>query len=394
MSTVTWIDELTPGALDVDPYPLYARLRNDAPLSWVPWSDMWFATSWELCAQIASDSDSFVGAATHPTLDRVFGSPNIVTASGDVHRDLRRAVDPPLLPRAVNGYIDEIARPIAHRHLAAIPDHESVDLMATYFEPVSVEALGAVLGLSGVLPDTLRSWFHELNIGISNAERDPAKFVGADAITAEIESVVDPILDELERSPDDSALSHMLHGGTTVATPRARTLVYPTLKVILLGGMQEPGHGAASALLGLLQSGQLQRVVDDQSLVPVAVNEGLRWISPIGVAERMATRDVSIGGVTVAAGETVEIVLASANRDEARFDRPDEFDVDRERVPHMAFGGGEHFCSGHYFSRKLEQIMLDELLAAHPNLRLDPADPPIVRGWVFRAPQRLPATLR
>lgn len=396
MTTVAWLDELTPDALDVDPYPLYARLRRDSPLTWVPWSDMWFATSWAHCAQIAADDEDFVGATTHPTLNRVFGSPNIVTASGEVHRDLRRAVDPPLLPKSVNGYIEAIARPLAKRQLRMIDSTvgDAVDgraeLMAEYFEPVSVEALGAVLGLDGVSPATLRRWFHELNIGISNAERDPARFVGADAITAEIEATVDPILDALERAPDGSALSHMLHEGTDAGVPRHRSLIYPTLKVILLGGMQEPGHGAASALLGLLGAGQLGRVAADPSLVPTAVNEGLRWIAPIGVAERMATRDVTIGNVTVEAGQTVEIVLASANRDELRFARPDSFDIDRPRVPHMAFGGGEHFCSGHYFSRRLEQIMLEELLAAQPRMCLLPEEAPIVRGWVFRAPQSLP----
>jgi cytochrome P450 len=93
----------------------------------------------------------------------------------------------------------------------------------------------------------------------------------------------------------------------------------------------------------------------------------------------------------IEAGDLVEIVMASANRDERRYERPDEFDLDRRRQSHMAFGNGAHLCSGHYFSRQLERIALEELLAGLPGLALDASRPAVVSGWNFRAPKELHA---
>jgi cytochrome P450 len=384
-----WIEDVTPAALDLDPYPWYARMRDEAPVAYVPWAQVHFLTRWEECYRVGTDREAFRGAEHHRTVNRVFGQPNILTSVDPDHRDLRAGVDPHLRPRQVNGYIEDLARPLMHEHLASIRERGAAELMGEVLEPVSVRALGELLGLP-FGPDVLRRWFHGLNVGVSNRGGDPAAFASADAIAAEIEEAVEPLLDELERRPTHSLLSHMLHEGTADGRPRSRDRIYPTLKVILLGGMQEPGHGAGSTLLGLFgRPDQLRRVVADPSLVPAAVTEGLRWLAPIGSVEREALTAVRVGDVDLEPGDIVEVVMASANRDGRRFDRPDEFDLDRPRLAHMAFGNGEHFCSGHYFSRQLERIMVEELLAALPGLRRDPDREPVVRGWNFRAPKVL-----
>lgn len=388
MRTPPWVAGLDPDELDRDPYPTWARMRAEAPVVFAPWAELWFVTRWDDCLAIGTDADGFRGATDHPTLDRVFGAPNVLTAVDPEHRDLREAVDPLLRPRSVKGYIEELARPIVRRHLAALQDHGQAELMGELLEPISVEALGALMGL-GVDADTLRRWFHGLNVGVANVERNPAKFAVSEAVTREIEERLDPLLERLAAEPDDSMLSHMLHGGRA-GHPRSAAAIYPSLKVILLGGMQEPGHAAGSTLLGLFtRLDQLARVTADPALIPTAVTEGLRWIAPIGAVERQATRDVTVAGQEIAAGDIVEIVLASANRDERRFERPDEYDIDRPRQSHMAFGNGEHFCSGHFFSRQLERIALEELLATLPGLRQDPEHEAVVRGWAFRAPKEL-----
>jgi len=379
-------DGITLAQLEVDPYPAYARLRREAPVCWVPAANVWFVTRWDDCVEVGRDIERFRGARTQPTLDRVFGTPNVRTAAGEVHAELRRAIDPQLRPRAVREYIEELARPLAQECLAAMRAAGRAEVMSSYFEPVSVRALGDVLGLREIDALTLRRWFHGLNDGISNYGRDPDRFAAADRVTAEIEKAVDPILERLRREPDESILGQM------TATPRE--LILPSLKVILLGGMQEPGHAAGTTLLGLLsRPDQLVRVVADAALVPDAINEGLRWIAPIGAVGRETTRETRVGGVDLPAGTTAHMILASANRDEARFEDPDTFDLDRRRVAggHMSFGHGEHFCSGHFFARQLERIMLEELLTL-PGLALDPDVEPLVRGWAFRAPKRLGVT--
>ncbi|MFC7765913.1 cytochrome P450 [Leucobacter soli] len=156
----------------------------------------------------------------------------------------------------------------------------------------------------------------------------------------------------------------------------------PSLKVILLGGMQEPGHAAGSTLMGLFgEPEQWQKLVDDpDEYIPLAVHEGMRWIAPIGAVERMATRDVELYGQKIPAGSMVEVVLGSANRDASRFDEPDRFDMERTGRVNQAFGNGEHFCAGHFFARQVQRIMFEELVPALPGSAPTPTRPPRSRA--------------
>lgn len=393
MTTQEFIDGITLEQLERDPYPVYERLRAEAPVAWIPAADVWFVTSFDHCAALGGGEHGFAGAQNHPTLQRVFGSPNVLTAEGEVHEDLRAGIDPVLQPLSVNAVIDDLARPIARSYLRRMAERGCGELMADYFEPVSVDALRSVMGLDRLVDsDTLRRWFRDLNTGVSNFGLDPEMFAVADRASEEIEEVLRPRLAELARHPDHSMLSHMLWAGREGGEPRPPEMILPSLKVILLGGMQEPGHAAGSTLLGLFgEPEQWRRLRDDPAeYIPLAVHEGLRWIAPIGAVERTATRDVEIAGQRIPAGSIVQIVLGSANRDETRYDRPERFDMDRSSRVNQAFGNGAHFCAGHFFARQLQHIMFEELLPALPGLRPDPDEEPVVTGWVFRAPKRLP----
>jgi ferredoxin-NADP reductase len=265
--------------------------------------------------------------------------------------------------------------------------------MEDYFEPVSVEALRRVMGLDELVDaDTLRRWFAGLNLGIANFGLDANSFAVADAVSREIERTIEPLVAELGAHPDDSMISHMLWAGVQDGKPRSAAAIMPSLKVILLGGMQEPGHAAGSTLHGLFSRPEQLALVaaDPIAWAPLAVNEGLRWIAPIGAIERQATMDVEVGGVRLPAGAMVEVMIASANRDESHFDDPDVFDLERSTRTHQSFGAGDHFCAGHFFARQVERIMLEELFPALPGLRPDENAEPTITGWFFRAPKTLP----
>jgi cytochrome P450 len=161
---------------------------------------------------------------------------------------------------------------------------------------------------------------------------------------------------------------------------------------MIVGGFQEPAHGAANALLGLLgRPEQAARVAAAPGeWAARAVQEGLRWIAPFNMTEKLTTADVALGGTLIPAGTEIALVLGSANRDETRFEDPDTYDLDRPRKSHASFGYGMHFCVGHFIARQLGQVALEEMLARLPNLRLDPEQEPVVHGWAVRAAKRLP----
>jgi cytochrome P450 len=388
--TGSWLDDVSVEQLENDPYPVFERLRREAPIAWIPAIQANIASTWKDCWEIASDFENF-GGTTDPANEHVFGQPNILSVDGDLHAGLRGMIDPQLRPRAVRQYIDDLARPIARGYVAELPENGPAELMAQYFEPISVRALGDLLGFKEIDSDTLRHWFHDLSTGFANKALHPEGFAISDAVTKEIKAVVDPKLEQLSREPDDSSLSHWLHDGMPEGQTRSPEYIYPTLFVILLGGQQEPGHGAGSTLLGLLSNpGQLRRVTQDSSLIPRAINEGLRWCAPIWTTlGRSPYRDVERAGRKIARGSHVLLAYGSANRDEAEFERPDVFDIDRPQHPHMAFGTGKHACAGSSFAPNVIRIALEELFRAYPSIEPDPDEESPLWGWIFRGPREL-----
>jgi len=375
--------------LDRDPYPVYARLRAAAPVCLVPAVGLWFVTRWEDVESAATRPDLFCARVDPSPLERTMGGESILLLDGEPQKRLRAMLDPSLRPRVVEASTPDLIEPLAEELLDGLEGRGEAELMSEYFEPISVLGLGRVLGLGHLDGDTLRRWFHGLAEGAINFEDDPAKWKVADATAAEIDVELAPVFERLFADPDGSTIATMLHLADGTLEERVATIL-PTLKVILLGGMQEPGHAAGTTLVGLLESRQVGAVLDDLALVRDAVEEGLRWISPIGTQTRRALVETELGGTTVPAGANLGLLVSSANRDaDVWGPTADEFNLFRPKRTHAAFGFGTHYCSGHHFSRVQMRIALTRLLERLPGLRLDPDRPPLFTGWEFRAPRHL-----
>ncbi|MEJ8572706.1 cytochrome P450 [Microbaculum marinum] len=387
----SFLDSITVEQLETDPYPVYARLRREAPVAFVPAVNSWLATRWDDVAAIGKDPDLYSAEDPNAPVCVAFGMPAIIHVDGDVHKALRDGIAPHYLPRKVAGYIDALVRPVAEDLVAKIGSNGSTDLMAEYFEPISVLSLARSFGVMDADVPTLRRWFQGLAQGAINFERDPDRAAVCAATRAEIEETLDPILTRLARESDGSPIAHMMHHGMSDGEVRAREFIMPSILVTLLGGMQEPGHGGGSTLIALLDNpDQLDEVrADMERMLPKAIQEGIRWMAPIGTQIRVPTRDTELGGVTVPKGQTIAAVVASASRDEARFADPDRFDIHRDEGGHASFGFGPHFCAGKWFANAQIEVALRVLLENTSEIHLDGSQPPVFRGWEFRAPTSL-----
>ena len=154
------------------------------------------------------------------------------------------------------------------------------------------------------------------------------------------------------------------------------------------GGAETTRTVITGALLALIEHpDQQQRLLDEPALLPLAVEEFIRWVTPILNMRRTATRDTEVGGTPVKAGDELLLMYPSANRDEAVFDAPERFDVGREPNPHVAFGFGTHFCLGAALARLEIRVMFEELLPRLRDLHLAPGVAPeripnaFVRGF-------------
>lgn len=388
----SFAESITVADLDRDPYPIYARLRKEAPVAYVPAVNLWLVTRAEDVEFVTTHPDLFTAQVTDSTLDRSFKGKSLLTMDGDEHINMRKSLDSKYRPRMVSTYIDDLVLPIAQRQLIDVVSNNRHELVSSYFEPISVLGLGAVLGLGHLTADTLQHWFHGLAMGATNFERDPEKQKISDAVEAEMNKELLPIMSRLLEQPDDSTMSHMLHSGMPVGEHRTAEYVLPTLKLTILGGMQEPGHGAAATFFALAKiPGAFDRLRKNPELWDDVIQEGLRWVAPIGTQTRQATADIELGGVVIPAGAAVAAVVASASRDESVFADPDVFDIDRPRQSNASFGYGPHFCAGHAFARGVERISLQILVEGLPSISLENPDQVDFAGWEFRAPTALHA---
>lgn len=375
--------------LEDDPYPTYAWMRRHRPIAYVPETGRVWITTWDLCDE-AGRNDAVFGP-TRDVFHAVYGDPNVMSLTGAEHLAHRTALNARFRPRAVNGYREQL-RATAAGYVDAVRDRGAADASTEILERASLRAAGDVLGFNDVHDDVLIRWFHGFAAYLVDFGRSSEVAEHGRAVKAEVAAYLRARLGLLAAHPDGSTLSHLLHDGMPEGTVRGLEEIIGDVGVMIVGGFQEPAHGVANSLHGLFtrpdQAARLR--ADPSAWSAAAVEEGLRWLAPFGMTEKLTTADVTVGDVRFPAGTEVAMVLGSANRDETRYAEPDVFDLDRPRQSHASFGYGLHFCLGHFVARQLEQVLLEEMFTRLPNLRPDPDREATVQGWAVRAAKRLP----
>jgi len=382
---VTYAETVALDALERDPYPIYARLRDEEPVAWVPAVQLWLVTRWDDVRTVDLTPELFTGATEPSTLNRTMGT-NMLGSEGPHQRWLRAICEPPFRPREVERRTQGMIPKLAHELIDGFVERGEADLFTEFADPMSVRSLRYMLGLDDVPWEDILRWNQGMMPGLANFEGDPSKQAIADEASAALGRAIEGVLDRLERDPDGSVLSWMLHHEESGGHMDPGEIVANT-KLMLSGGLQEPRD-----LIGLVvwalgsHDGLLDEVRADRSLVKAAVEETLRWAGPVGTSTRQTVSDTELAGTPLAKGSLIGAVLSSANRDPRRWTDPDRFDVRRREGAHVAFAIGAHFCLGAWFGRHLARVSLDILLDRLPGLRLDPERPVELRGWEFRAP--------
>ena len=380
--------EISVEQLESDPYPIYKQLREEEPVCFVDSVGLWLVTRWAEVQHVDKSPDLFSGETEPSTLRRTFG-PNLLASEGAYHDRIRKIIYPWFRVGAIGDYPDNVITPLANELVDGFAELGSCDLVSEFAEPLSARVLKRALGLAFVEEETLRRWFVELATGAANFEGDPAKQAIADAASAEVNETLAPVIERLEREPDDTLLSSMVH--TEVDGERlTREEIQSNLKVMIVGGLQATTDLVALSLWAILSHPeQLEEVRADPKLVDPAIEEAARWHSPVGTSTRQTTRDTELGGIKLEQGALVAAVLASANHDERNWSEPERYDIHRREGSHLAFATGPHLCIGarlgRYEARTAWRMLLDRL----PGLRLDPERPIEISGWEFRSPHHL-----
>jgi cytochrome P450 len=263
----------------------------------------------------------------------------------------------PRVQQLADGLLDEVA------------GHGSMDVLADYAEPLPVAVIAELLGVPEPDRHLLRPWSAAI-VKMYEYGRTPESESEAVVAAAEFADYMRGLAAQRRAEPRDDLVSHLAAAEDGGQHLSENELVASAI-LLLNAGHEASVNAFGNGIVALLRNpDQLERLRRDESLVPTAVEEMIRYDSPLQLFERTAKADVRISEVTIAAGGKIAALLGAANRDPAAFSDPDRFDVGREPNPHIGFGAGLHFCLGAPLARMELQITLPALLRRMPALEL------------------------
>jgi cytochrome P450 family 142 subfamily A polypeptide 1 len=243
------------------------------------------------------------------------------------------------------------------------------DLVRDVAAWLPIEVIGQALGVPPQDYGTLLEWSDTLLSALVGVPDEQALVKMGDAFNGYV-GYVSGAVAERRATPTDDLISILVHAEVDGRVLSDEELIHESL-LILIGGDETSRHVISGGVFQLLKDReQWERLRADRSLLPTAVEEMLRWVSPIKNMARTATQDLTFGGKDLKQGDKVLLLYPSANRDEDVFDDPFRFDVARTPNEHLAFGQGTHFCLGNALARLEVRTMVDRLLERLPDLEL------------------------
>ncbi len=365
-----------------DPYPMFAEMRRTAAVSVfeVAGRTSSVVTRYDDVLAVLKDGETFSSRA-NAEVSRYFGR-SILEMDGKEHNRTRNLVAPVFAARTLDAMAPTIAA-LAHALVDGIVAAGHADLVAELTTILPVQVIATIVGV----PRTDYTKFMQWSLDLIAFSKDRARGRAASEV---LHDYLLPFVRARRAEPRDDVISKLVTG-TVDGERLSDDEVINFLRLLIPAGAETTSRLMGSMLFALLtERERFERVRADRSLVPWAIEETLRWETPVLFVAREAARAVEIGGVLVPAGRIVSAVLGSANRDETHFPDPDRFDLDRRADDHLSFGFGRHFCLGYHLARLEARTVLTALLDRAPALRLDPdADPPRITGLAFRSPQVL-----
>ncbi|MGB3285882.1 cytochrome P450 [Mycolicibacter algericus] len=379
-----------------DPYPYFEAKRREAGIfpgtvmdySKTPESlrpKMSFAAvSFEAVNQVFREAESFNSRIYDMTIGLFLG-PTILAMEGEPHRKHRNLVSSAFKRKSLVHWEPDVVRPVCNALIDEFIDTGSADLVAGFTFEFPTRVISKLLGL----PEADLPWFRQRAIELISYTVDHERAFSASA------ALKDYFLDQMDERKSHPTAD--IIGDLVTAEIDGEKLsdeaIYSFLRLLLPAGL-ETTYRATSNLLYLLLTHpeQFAAVRADHDLIGAAIEEGLRYETPLTTVQRTAIRDTEVAGVAIPAGAVVDVCIGSANRDKTRWERSEEFDIFRKWIPHITFAAGEHTCMGLHLARMEMRVAMECLLDRLGDIALATDDNPHIYGQPFRSPRALPVT--
>ena len=372
-----------------DPYPSYARLREQAPVYREPRYGVYALTRFADVDAALRDHETFRSGAGPAPMPMPSGGPGmgmlpLLAATDPPHHDqLRALVNHAFTPRRIAASEARI-RGFAERLVADLPDGE-FDLVPGLSVPLPVAVIAEILGVDASHQDDFRRW-SAATVGLMDRPPEPAMMQAS----AELIGFFRALLEERRKNPQDDMISDLLD-----AEIDGRGLTESELDaffiMLLVAGNETTTNWISNQLNILARRPDLWKACrEDRSLVPLALEEALRFDAPVQNLGRETTRDVEIRGVAIPTGSRVVVSFGAANRDPEIFEAPDVYRLDRGDYRHLAFGQGRHFCLGSGLARLEGRIAIEALLDRFEQIEPGAAPSQRLHSTVIRGFDALP----
>jgi cytochrome P450 len=380
--------DITLEELDRDPYPVFARLREHEPITWVPALNMWFIVGYDDVRTALFDSTRLTTASAQSTIFDTFGA-HILTTEGATHDRYRQAARHPFAPGFIRAHLETAIRAAATTLVNDVHKDGQADLRAVFAGCLPIQVMLLVCGLPADAEPKMRRWYDDFEAALANFTGNPAIRAAARQSVAEFHALIDAAIGSIAPVDEHSLLARLVNA------PAGERLgddeIKRNLSIIFFGGISTVEALLLNTLWALFEHpAALERTRRDPAMLVPIIEETMRWLSPVQSATRHVTQAFAWHGIEFSTHDTVNCMLGAANRDPTIFPDPDRFDPDRANSRrHLGFATGAHACLGSHLAKAEVRIGLETLLSKLPNLRLEKTltEPP--SGYEFRQPRKL-----
>ena len=367
-----------------DPHEGWAWMRRHAPVYHDPWSDCWAITTHDDVLDVSKRPDVFSSA--HNIRPGGFGVPMMISMDDPEHKRRRKLVSKGFTPARVRDKTEELGA-ICDTLIDAVAARGTCDFVTDVARHLPLIVIGDMLGVAPSDRMQLLEWSELLLEGTSG---DLAALERAGDAFEQYWAYQLAVIEERRRTRGDDLVSVLVDAEVDGHRLDEESLIWESL-LILIGGDETTRHVLSGGLAALCaHPDQRDDLVADRTLLPGAVEEMLRWVSPIKSMSRRVTQDVDLRGQALRAGDDLLLFYPSANRDEAHFTDPFRFDIRREPNHHLAFGFGHHFCLGNALARLELRVFFDRLLDRLPDIEVADGPAPMRASSFISGHESLP----